>query len=88
MTQDDNLDTLKEGQIARVVRGQTEDWILDREDYIIEALVRDYDAGTLTDDRLRGSIGEIAGLRRFRRELEIKVRKGIAAAEKELGTNG
>lgn len=87
-TTDENLQSVHDGKTARLIRNTTEDFLLDQEESIITALIREYRAGTLTNDNLRGSIGEIAGLRSFREYLEIKIRKGIMSAEQELGQNG
>lgn len=84
---DDLITTIQDGQAARMIRGDFEDHLIGREDDIITMLCNAYTADTLTNDKLRGSIGEIAGLRNFRRELEAKVRRGTAAAEAQLGVN-
>jgi hypothetical protein len=83
--QDDNLDKVAEGQQARIVRSVTEEWLISQEENILDKLIAHYKSDTLTDTLLRGSIGEIAGLRDFRVFLESKVRQGVAAAEIELG---
>jgi len=82
--QDDNLDKVAEGQQARIIRSVTEEWLISQEESILDKLIAHYKNDTLTDTLLRGSIGEIAGLRDFR-FLESKVRQGVAAAEIELG---
>lgn len=82
---DETLNLVHDGQAARLIRGQTEEWLINREEDIIQVLVNDYNAGTLTDEKMRGSIGEIAGHRKFRTELEARIRRGVVAAEKELG---
>ena len=83
--QDDNLDKVAEGQQARIIRSVTEEWLISQEENILDKLIAHYKNDTLTDTLLRGSIGEIAGLRDFRVFLESKVRQGVAAAEIELG---
>jgi len=88
MSIDENIATIQEGQSARIIRSQTEEHLLEREDEIISQLVQEYRAGTLTNDKMRGSIGEIAAMQDFRSHLESKIRRGLASAEKELGTNG
>ena len=85
MSQETALATIQEGQKARIIRADVEDWIISREEDIISRLVSSYNADTLTNDKLRGSIGEIASLRAFRMELEGKIRRGVMAAEVELG---
>ncbi len=85
---DENLDMIHKGQAARMIRGQVEGTIIDKEEDIINDLVRLYHADTLTNEKLRGSIGEIAGLRAFREKLETDIRVGTAAAEVELGQDG
>ena len=81
---DEAINTIHEGQAARMIRGQTEDYLIEREEAILTRLVNGYKQDTLTNDAMRGSIGEIAGLRDFRLELESKIRKGIMTAEQEL----
>tara|TARA_Y100000310_G_C20415527_1_gene684134 strand:+ start:574 stop:840 length:267 start_codon:yes stop_codon:yes gene_type:complete len=83
--QDDNLDKVADGQQARIIRSITEEWLISQEEDILDRLIAHHKQDTLTDTLLRGSIGEIAGLRDFRRYLETKVRQGVAAAEIELG---
>lgn len=86
--QEQNLEMINAGQTARMLRGQSEDWLIGREDDILQNLCTLYKTDQLTDDKLRGSIGEIVALRDFRIELETRIRKGVAASEKELGSNG
>jgi len=86
-TKDDLIDTIHSGQAARMIRGDFEDTLIGREDDIVTALVNAYRADTLTNDKLRGSIGEIAGLRRFREDLEARIRRGTIAAEAQLGVD-
>jgi len=79
---DANLDLVTEGQRARLIRGATEEWLLSQEEDIMQVLVNKHKADELTNDFLRGKIGEIAGLRAFRD------RRGTVAAEVELGQDG
>ena len=88
MSLDNTLDAVDNGQTARLVRGTTEDWLIGQEEDIIQSLINKYRSDTLTDSDLRGSSGEIAGLRRFREHLETTIRIGVLEAEKELGQNG
>ena len=78
---DDALSVIEKGQTSRLVRSVTEDYLLDQEEDIITTLVGNYRANTLTNEDLRGSIGEISGLRRFREHLESKIRRGLVEAE-------
>jgi len=52
---------------------------------IITSLIIEYRAGTLTDARARGRIGEISSLRELLEVLEGEVARGVAIADKELG---
>ena len=54
----------------------------------MQVLVNRHKADELTNDFLRGKIGEIAGLRAFREYLEVGIRRGITASEVELGQDG
>lgn len=83
--QDEALATIQEGQAARLIRHSVEDELIAREEDIIRELVMAYRADTLTNEKLRGSIGEISGIRRFREGLESKIRQGVMTAESELG---
>lgn len=85
MELDESLATVQKGQTARIVRGDTEVLLIDRETDIITNLVGLYGRGQLTDEQLRGSIGEIASLRWFRIQLESSIRQGVMAAEVALG---
>ena len=84
-TIDETMDKVTEGQQARVIRSVTEEWLITQEESIVTKLINAHKTDTLTDSFLRGSIGEIAGLRDFRLFLEGKVRQGIAAAELVAG---
>ena len=88
MVDETNMAYMAEAQNARIVRGNTEEWLYAQEDEIIARLVNKYRAGTLTSDHLHGSIGEIAGLRTFREHLEQSIRRGNTAAIKELEKDG
>jgi hypothetical protein len=88
MATDENLDAIQDGQHARLIRGSTEDFIIEREEQLLNALCMAYHANQLDHDMMVGAIGEIAGLRRFREQLESKIRRGTAAAEVELGNDG
>jgi hypothetical protein len=85
---DANLDLVTEGQRARLIRGATEEWLLSQEEDIMQVLVNRHKADELTNDFLRGKIGEVAGLRAFREYLEVGIRRGTVAAEVELGQDG
>ena len=78
---DDALKLIESGQTSRLVRSVTEDFLIDREQDIITTLIGKYRSNTLTHEELRGSIGEISGLRGFREHLEARIRKGIVEAE-------
>lgn len=79
-----NERAINEGQVARLVRSHVEDFAFDKERNIITNLIKHYRGDTLTNDRLRGGIGEIAGLRSFVEYLETKVRQGEAELEKSM----
>ena len=86
MTKDDQIiDTIQQGQGARMIRNDVEDHLIGREEDIITELVALYRGDNLTNDKLRGSIGELAGIRRFRESLEAKIRRGVMAAEVQIG---
>lgn len=78
---DDSLEVVQTGQTSRLVRSVTEEYLMNREEDIIMTLVGKYRTNTLTDEEMRGSIGEISGLRGFREHLESKIRQGIVEAE-------
>ena len=82
---DESLAMVQRGQSARIIRGDTEALLIDRETDIITGLIGAYNIGELTNDHLRGSIGEIAALRWFRLQLESSIRQGVMAAEAALG---
>ena len=88
MVKDANLAAMVDADKARIVRGSTEDWIIDKEEEIINRLLRHYRADTLTDHMARGSIGEIAGIRTFREYLETTIRRGVVASNVELKQDG
>lgn len=79
------IESIQDGQSARMIRNDVEDHLLEREEDIITELVKLYRSDVLTNDKLRGSIGELAGIRRFREALEAKIRRGIMASEVQLG---
>jgi len=81
------IDTVQDGQAARLIRHNVEDELMAREEDIITELVNAYRADVLTNDKLRGSIGELAGIRRFREGLESKIRRGVMASEAQLGVD-
>lgn len=78
---DDALEVINKGQTSRLIRSETEDFLIDREQDIIMTLVGKYRANQLTDEDMRGSIGEISGLRGFREHLESQIRRGTIEAE-------
>ncbi len=80
---DQTIETINRGRAARVIRSQTENMLIDQEDLIVSNLIVDYRSGRLTDEKMRGKIGEISTLRWMREELEATIRKGDAEAEKE-----
>lgn len=80
---DQTIETINRGRTARVIRSQTEDMLIDQEDRLISIMIVDYRSGRLTDEKMRGKIGEISSLRWIREELEATIRKGDAEAERE-----
>lgn len=78
---DDALEVIGTGQTSRLIRSATEDFLIDKEEEIITTLVGKYRSNTLTNEELRGSIGEISALRDFREHLESQIRRGMVEAE-------
>ena len=77
---------ISSGQVAAVVRNYVEDFVIEYEEHLLTTLRNHHVADTLTESMLRGSVGEIVGLRRFREELESKIRRGHAALEAQKGS--
>jgi|TARA_R100001530_G_scaffold96937_3_gene67336 uncharacterized membrane protein YebE (DUF533 family) len=82
---DETLETVHEGQRARIVRGSVDEYLIDQEEDILNRMVAAYRADGLTDDMMRGNVGEISALRAFREYIESTIRRGVMEAEKELG---
>jgi hypothetical protein len=83
-TIDANLRTINRGQIASALRGELQGYLLDAEEKVVSRLVGQHRNQTLTNDSLRGSIGEIAALRDLQSQLESDIKRGLAAREEEL----
>jgi len=83
---DSKLATINKGRSARIIRSQTEDMLIDREDILIDNLVKKFRLDRLSNDEMRGKIGEIASLRWLRSELESTIRRGDAESEKEYSS--
>jgi len=77
------LEMISRGNVSQHIRNSLTDKLFDLEYTIITNLVYSYRRGDLTDNTLRGGIGEIAGLRELARSLETDIRRGNAEAEKE-----
>ena len=84
---DNRVASIQKGQVARLIRNTTEDWLTDREYDLIANLTNKYRSGTLTNDDLRGTFGEIAGLRFFREYLETQIRRGMSSPNVEIQEN-
>lgn len=85
---DTNIEAIERGRGARAIRKFAENDLFDMEEDIIEQLVKGYRTDTLTNDRIRGMIGELSRIRQYRELLEAAIQRGVIAAEKELGTDG
>lgn len=78
---DEALARVNKGRMAQLLHGNLEEVIEQTEYEIISRLISQYRAGTLTDHQLRGSIGEIAGIRALLSHLDGAARRGLMAAE-------
>ena len=83
-----NMELIERGQASRVLRRLVEDDYLSMEEDIIDELCQRYLNDTLTNDRLRGMVGELSRVRKCRVLMEQAIQRGVIAAEKELGTDG
>ena len=88
MANDENLDLVNKGQVARIVRNHSENWIMDTEEALMQHSVRKYKMGELTPVEALCIIAEISSLRSYREYLEVDIDKGVMAAEVELGQDG
>ena len=81
---DESLSTINRGRMAQLLSGNLQE-VVDQQEYdIISLLIGQYRAGTLTDPQLRGSIGEIAGIRALLDRLDSTTRRGFMAAEEKV----
>ncbi len=79
--------TIHQGRVTQVVRSEVQDIVIDQENIILNRLISLHRSGELTNDFLRGSIGEISGLRKILEDMEITIRQGIVEQEK-VANNG
>jgi len=86
-THDSNLRTMERGRMARISREYTEEFLISAEEDIIADIVDRYRNDRLTEHVLRGKVGELSILRQNREMFETDIRRGLAASEKELGSN-
>ena len=85
--QEESIKMIHKGQTSQAVKLEVQDVICKREVDVMNRLIAFYRSGELTNEQLRGSIGEIAGLRSVLEELERSIRRGISETEKVI-TNG
>ena len=76
---------IQEGQSARRVRNAIESYIYDLEELTMDQLYQMYISHQLSDQMLRGAMGELIAYRKLRIALESDVRKGELAAEATVG---
>lgn len=81
---DDSVRMISKGQIAGSVKMEVQEILFQKEDAILARLVARHRNGELTNDQMRGSIGEISGLRSVLEELEGSIRRGITEMEKTV----
>lgn len=82
-TQDERLDDIADGQIARLVYAEVGEMVARREAAIIKTLIALY-PHKMNHDLIVGAVGELAANRRLISELELKIQKGLGAAEQEF----
>jgi hypothetical protein len=85
--QEESIKRIHQGQTSQAVKLEVQEVIFKRENDVMNRLIAAHRSGELTTDNLRGSIGEIAGLRSVLEELERSIRRGISETEKVV-TNG
>ena len=88
MTQENNLSLIQKGNTAVVLRRELDSYLFEAEEEIINRVVSLYEAQTLTQNFLWGTIGELALLRRLSQKLDNDVQSGVIAREQEIPTDG
>lgn len=83
MAQEENLNTIQKGHQAQTTLSQIADKLLDREEIVINNLIREYDGKTLSQLTMIGGIGELRALRGLQQDLHSDIEKGRIALEKE-----
>jgi hypothetical protein len=81
-TPDESISIINKGRTARLLRSTADDLLIDREEALVEELTNLYRAGKLTDEQMRGMVGEISALRWVRTQIESQIRRGDAEAER------
>jgi len=82
--QNDRLVSIEQGRHAQAALGYTQATIARLEQAILTLLISKHHSGNLSEGEMRGAVGEIAGLRRLATSLIGDIRRGEAAAEKEI----
>ena len=77
-------DRMTKGRQARLVKSTMTEWLIDQENAIIDRLVVLYEQGTLTNKMLRGTVGELAFIRRTLNSFDTDITRGIAEEKKEF----
>lgn len=83
-TDDESIRMIQRGQVSGAVKMEVQEILFQKEDMILARLVSLHRNGELTNDQLRGSIGEISGLRSVLEELEGSIRRGISEMERTV----
>ena len=83
-TGDESIRMIQRGQVSGAVKMEVQEILFQKEDMILARLVSLHRNGELTNDQLRGSIGEISGLRSVLEELEGSIRRGISEMERTV----
>ncbi len=88
MSQTSDLDLMQRGGEATAMLGAVGEIIDDLARQAVSLMVAQYRQGAIEHDFIVGKVGEIAALQNIMVELEHRQRRGIAAAERELGKDG
>lgn len=80
---EEEISRIQEAQAARILRTTMTDIVIELQEDIMDRLVSRYRSGELSDEEMRGAIGELAGMKGLLEALDVKVRKS-----RQENTNG
>jgi len=82
---DTGHEKVQRGRTSALLKRDLLERVYERQDKVLDRLIREYRMGSLSDASLRGAVGEITAMADLVNDLDSEIKRGIVESDKEKG---